>query len=156
MITNDDEFTKEGGAHYGWRAAAFARLGDTWFFHPGISYERYHLLSSEKFNAFDDDPQLHFVKGYINLAFYLIRTDAFNMRLSGGGTLAYVASMDDNDQQYELSKFNEATAGLNGMVGMDFWFITLDIGYEQSITRFFHEVDGSTSRFWTVSAGVFF
>lgn len=158
LVTNDGNFTRSGGAHYGYRAAAFARIGasDTWYFNPGLSYEAYNLMTSEDFNAFDADPKLHFVKGYINIAFFLIRTKAFKMRLSGGGNINYLAALDDNDQNIKLEKFNDATLGLNGLIGLDFWFITLDLGYEHNLTDFFHEVDGSKSRFWTVSAGFFF
>ncbi|MDX1683934.1 MAG: hypothetical protein R3275_01795 [Saprospiraceae bacterium] len=158
MITNDSEFTRSGTAHYGWRAAAYARLGggDTWYFNPGLSYETYHLMTSEEFNAFESEPMLHFAKAYVNLAYYLIHTRAFKMRLSGGGNLNYLASMDDNQHNISISRFNDATLGVNGLVGFDFWVITLDVGYDRSLTDFFHEADDSTSQFWTLSAGFFF
>lgn len=157
LITSDTEFTRSGAAHYGWRAAVFARMGnnDAWHFQPGLSYERYNLVTSEEFNAFDSkEPQLHFLKTYINVAFFLIHNKGFKMRLSGGGNITYLAKLEENDHNIHIDKFNDVTFGINGILGLDFWLISLDLGYENSLTDFFYKVDRSTSRFWTLSLGV--
>lgn len=158
MVTDQTYFTEEGGAHYGLRLAGFARIGasDTWYFNPGLSYERYNITASSEFDAFDKNTHLHFLKGYVNLAFFLIQTDLFKMRVTGGGNINYLAAIDKNDYDYELGDFNDATLGLNAGIGLDFWVLTFDLGYEQSLTDFFSEPDKSTSRFWTLSAGFFF
>jgi len=157
MVTDEDQFTGENGAHYGWRGAMFARIGasDTWFFDPGISYEQYNVGSNDKFNSFEDEPKLHFLKGYVNIATFLIRNDLFKMRLSGGGNVTYLARIDDNPN-YRLGDFNDATLGVNGGIGIDIWFLTADIGYEYGLTDFFIDKGDLSHRFWTLSAGVFF
>lgn len=157
MITDESSFTLEDGAHYGWRGAAMARIGasDTWFFEPGLSYERYNINSSSEFNAFDKEPKLHFIKGYVNLSTFLIRNKAFKMRLAGGGTISYLAKIEDNPG-YDLNDFNDATLGLNAGLGFDIWFLTIDLGYEQALTDFFHDKEEPFNRFWTLSSGFFF
>ena len=157
MITDQESFTMENGAHYGWRGAIFARLGasDSWYFDPGLSYERYNIMSSSDFNAFDEEPKLHFIKGYVNIGTFLIKTDLFKMRLSGGGNLSYLASIEDNPG-YELEDFSDATLGVNGLLGFDFWFLTADVGYEYALTSFFSDNKDVSNRFWTLSAGFFF
>ena len=158
MITDQDFFTQEGGAHYGWKGTAFGRLGpnDVWFFNPGLAYERYNLNSSGSFNAFNGHPQVHFLKGYVNMGFYLIHTDLFKMRLSLGGNVNYVSGVDDNPEEYQREAFNETAFGANGILGLDFWVLTFDLGYEQALTDFFANMDKNRNRFWTISSGVFF
>lgn len=157
MITDRTDFTEEGGAHYGWRGALMARIGasDSWFFEPGLAYERYHLNSNTEFDAFEDGPQLHFIKAHVNLATFLIRTKIFKMRLSGGGTLSYLARVDDQPR-YDLNDFSDATLGVNGGIGFDIWFLTVDVGYEHGLTKFLSSDDDPNNRFWTLSAGFFF
>lgn len=157
MITDEEHFTGENGAHYGWRGAMFARIGasDTWYFDPGIAYEQYNILSSSEFNSFEDEPKMHFLKGYVNIATFLIRTDIFKMRLTGGGNLTYLARIEDNPN-YVLGDFNDATLGVNGGLGIDIWFLTADIGYEYGLTDFFIDKGDLSHRFWTLSAGFFF
>ena len=157
MITDESSFTMEDGAHYGWRGAVMARIGasDTWFFEPGLSYERYNINSSSEFNAFDAEPKLHFLKGYINLSTFLIRTRLFKMRLAGGGNINYLARIEDNPG-YDLNDFSDATLGLNAGLGFDIWILTIDVGYEHALTDFFHDKEDPYNRFWTVSSGFFF
>jgi len=158
MVVDDAQFTQEGEAHYGLRVGGVGRIGgdDSWFIRLGLFYEQYHTLSSDKFNAFDSEDNLHFLKGHVNMALYLIRTDLFKMRLYGGGVVNYLAAIDNRGDLYNLDDFDSATVGVNAGLGLDFWFLTLDLGYEKGFTRFLKRDDSSRSDYYTASVGFFF
>jgi hypothetical protein len=78
------------------------------------------------------------------------------MRLSLGSNINYVSGIDDNPENYGREAFNDTTIGANGILGLDFWVLTFDLGYEQSFTDFFTGMDKNRNRFWTMSTGVFF
>ncbi len=158
MNSNVESFTLDGQAHYGWRAGAFARIGasGSLYFNPGLFYGNYKVLSSESLNSFGSEPSMHFINGLVDLGLFLIKTDAFRLRLEAGGNINYLAAIDNNDPGHDLNTFNDATLGVNGGLGIDIWFLTADISYEHSLTKFINESDESDSRFWSLAIGFFF
>jgi len=157
LIVNNESFTKSGEAHYGLRLGGFARIGDDgWFIRPGLFYERYHAESSSSFNALDKGDHLHFLKGYVNLGLYIIRSDLFKLRLNGGGTIDYLAAIDNRGDVYKLADFSDAAIGINGGLGIDIAFITIDLGYEKGLTKFLTDDDSSRSEYYNLSLGFFF
>ena len=157
LVVNNDSFTKSGEAHYGLRLGGYARIGDdSWYIRPGLFYERYHIESNSSFNAFEKGDNLHFIKGYVNLGLYIIRSDFFKLRLNGGGTIDYLASIDNRGDVYELGDFSDAAIGLNGGIGLDILFITVDFEYEKGITKFLSADDDSKSEYYNLSVGFFF
>ena len=147
----------EHEVHSGFFIGLNGRFGSyTWYLSPGAYYYRLDILSDEEVDFFGGKERITMVKIPIDLGARLIRTPVFNFRLYAGGVINYIESVDENAQNITIDRYNDIHFGLNAGVGMDFWWLTLDLRYEKGLSGILIDDGQAKSDYLSAGVGIFF
>ena len=157
VLTNTwDGITQAGYFNNGWHIGAALRLGDDRFFmNPGLLYQSITVSSQKNFSPFLRKPRFT-VLGFSMLGAYrLVKTHAFSMRLHAGAAANYITAIDEkNTLGLDLDSLETLHFQGVGVLGMDFYWLSLDLRYSYGLTNMFKNQD-SKGNYLMLSLGFF-
>jgi hypothetical protein len=147
----DVEYQKnEYQGRLGWHAGADLRFRGGWFmFHPGI-----HFMSTttrlfqegDNINeeSIEEESTFQTLKTPISIGFFLTGSDGLvKIHVRGGAVPTFLLGVKQKPRfSFLEDDLNDFTIGLQGALGIDIAFFTIDLSYEHSLSRFFAERDG--------------
>ena len=157
-ISNENEsFTQDGTAHYGYHVGIDARLNEgSMFFNPGIHYYKFSLIPTESMDFFSHEYSITIIKGRMNMGFIFDVSRVFKPRFKLGGVLNYLSSITDpNPLNASLDQIH-STVSVNAGIGADISVFTIDFDYERGMTNGLKDTENSKFNYMTFSLGVFF
>ncbi len=85
---------------------------------------------------------------------YLTGADGIlRIRVNAGITPTVMMGVEDNQLGIDKNDFRGATMGLNGGIGIEVLFVTLDLNYEHGISDLYRNASGTANTF-SISAGI--
>lgn len=152
------EVTAQGDQfHSGFYFGLNGRFGSyTWYFSPGAYYYRLDLFSYDEPGFFSKNDRITMIKIPIDLGARIIRTPVFNFRMYAGGIINYIESVDENDKGITIERYNDIHFGVGGGMGIDLFWLTLDVRYEKGISGLLIDNTSATSDYLTAGIGIFF
>ena len=151
QVTGADQY------HSGYYVGINGRFGSyTWYIAPGAYYYRFDLLSDADPEFFSGKEQFTMVKIPVDLGARIIRNPVFNFRAYAGGVINYLESIDENPHNLTIERFNDIHFGINAGIGVDLWWLTLDVRYEVGLSSFLLDVQDSRSDYLSAGLGIFF
>lgn len=159
----DVEYQKnEYQGRLGWHAGADLRFRGGWFmFHPGIYFSSTTTRLFQEDDTIDesieDESTFQTLKTPITLGFFLTGTDGLlKIHVRGGAVPTFLLGVKQKPRFAFLEDdLNDFTIGLQGAVGIDIAFITIDLSYEHSLSEFFADREGENRIFMTSLGFVF-
>lgn len=161
LTTDPEKFDSEG--RLGWHFGANLRIGDKFYFQPGLHYAQ---LNS-KVTSLEDDPiDEHSFESNIGVVRIPLlagvrlldaekKEDPFNVNLHGGLAMEFVT-----DEENTLLTEDSFTSPLFAVVvgaGIEFMFLTFDIDYEIGLTPVFDTdlgfIENPTNNAFIISVG---
>jgi hypothetical protein len=152
-------FNPEGTALYGYQIGADIRLNEgSMYFNPGLHYIRLSVEPQESLDFFGHKENFDIIKGRFGLGFRLIKlSDKTLLRAKLIAAINYITKTHKKFKElYPGYDINEAFAGLDFGVGLDFYALTLDLEYELGVVNMINEVKDTKMNMWRLSLGVFF
>ena len=149
-------------AEVGYQLGLNLRFGDFFHVQPGIYYETVKKSLALEATSIGGD----FSNGYLNIpvlvGIKLIPLKVFDLRLNTGLSFSLLINAGDNDLGLTKDDFKSTTWGWIIGVGVDFVFLSADIGYEfgftnvieTDITEFIDEVVASKANILRVNVGI--
>lgn len=140
----------------GWHASLSGRFGNrNLFLRPGLELHKVKLQSKEMLDPFSNLPAAYFLKIPLQIGYKLINTEAFKLRLMGGGQFCYTAFIEENELGLDHNSINDASFGALVGAGVDFGPLVVDFNFEKGLTALYHDTDYKTDYIF-VSIGFFF
>jgi hypothetical protein len=125
----------------GMSLGADLRFGGKFQLQPGV-----HYISSKtgmETNAGEtttSDVTYKSIKLKALLAYNLIDADQFKFRVNAGPSYDFLLAAKNKDSDTDIKdNFNNGTFFLQGGVGVDFLFLTADVGYAQGLSKAFNK-----------------
>lgn len=155
------ETTPEGqGSLVGFNIGADLRFKkkESWFFvQPGLHYYSIGAVPASE-DATPEEleriPAVNSVKLPLTAGMYLTGSDGIlRIRVDAGITPTVLTGVEENQLGISKSDFRGATMGLNGGVGIEVLFVTLDLNYEHGLSDLYSHTSGTANTF-TISAGI--
>ncbi|WP_221390173.1 porin family protein [Dyadobacter sp. NIV53] len=144
----DADFKKDKySGRVGWNAGLDIRMRAKRFFvQPGLHYFNSSMqitsedsISDVKLNS---GPRIHSLKLPVMIGIYLTRANKgfFRFNIKAGGVANYLLAVDKTKlAQFNKDNLHDFSYGLNGGIGLEFGFITIDITHEWGITDYFKD-----------------
>lgn len=144
-LTNEPEgFNSEG--RLGWHFGANLRVGDQFFFQPGIHYAQLNsTLSSvddgQAINQSSFSSNIGVIRIPLLAGLRLMKTkekdSPFNINVHAGVVTEFVLSVDESNTGLTKDDFNSPIFAVVAGLGIDILFLTLDIDYEIGLSPVF-------------------
>lgn len=131
----------------GWNAGLDIRMRAKRFFvQPGLHYfnSSMRVTSEDSLSdaSLNDGPRIHSLKLPVMIGLYLTRANKgfFRFNIKAGGVANYLLAVDKTTlAQFNKDNLHDFSYGLNGGIGLEFGFITIDITHEWGISNFFKD-----------------
>lgn len=156
---NWDDFNEfEDRAKVGWQAGIDARFGRFLYFSPGIHYQSFTMrnVSRDELEGgfqIGDETTIQSLKMPLNAGF---KIPLIGVRAQAGITPSYVLNIKTpNGTNIGTEPLNKVGLATNLGVGMDIFFLTLDLTWERARVDFFKNIEGKNNMF-TLTAGLKF
>jgi hypothetical protein len=144
-LTSDPAFANNPEGRVGYTIGLNLRIGDRVYLQPGgfWSQQGSRLVTTDDLGdiEFQDDLDINFIKVPVLLGYKLVDGYGFALRIGAGGVANFLVDVKDNPFGKTRDDFNDTTFGLRAGLGMDIFFLTLDVDYEYGISHYF--TDGS-------------
>lgn len=157
MQNRSADVTDPGEFHSGFYVGLNGRFGSyTFYLSPGAYYYRLDVNSSDKIGFFQKKERFTMVKIPIDIGVRVIRNPVFNFRVYGGGVLNYIESVDEDATSIDLEEYNDIHFGINAGLGVDLWWLTLDVKYEKGISGMLISDRSTSADYLSAGLGIFF
>jgi len=118
------------------------RVGGRFYFQPGVFVTTSKTLYNFKDSLFLNDDELARtslrIKAMAGAKVY--DSEHFRVRLAVGPTYDFLISLkDDGNTLIDKEEFRDGTFNLDAAVGLDFYFLTFDVGYTYGISNVWQE-----------------
>ena len=156
---NDVRFNPEGTKLYGYKIGADIRLNEgSMYFNPGLHYMRISVEPSANVDFFGHSGDFDIIKGRFGFGFKILKLSTRStLRAKGLAAINYITKTPEKFKElYPGVKINEAFAGIDLGLGLDFRGWTLDMEYEYGLVNMVNEVDDSSMNMYRFSLGIFF
>ena len=129
-----------------------------WFFvQPGLHYYSIGAVPvSEDATSeeLEQIPTFNSLKLPLAAGMYLTGADGIlRIRVNAGITPTVLTGVEENQLGIDKSDFRGATLGLNGGIGIEVLFVTLDLNYEHGLSDLYSNAPGTANTF-SISAGI--
>jgi hypothetical protein len=148
MDFNDNQAKGRGG----WNAGLdFRAHFNRFFIQPGAHYFSSSMdvstTDSLTTSPFTSGPRIHSLRVPVLAGVYLTKAQGafFKFNVKGGIVGNYVLSVDKNDRNFTIDNLERYSYGVNGGIGLEFGFITLDLSHEWGISKYFKNSDGKNN-----------
>lgn len=155
--------TSEQGSRIGMQFGADFQIKSSkksWFFwQPGLHYYRTGATLVHRGTTQQDmDNQTYFstLKVPVSGGLYLTGSDGIlRIRVNAGITPTLMLGVQENEYGLTREAFRGGTLGLNGGLGIEILFVTIDLNYEHGLTPMVAGSNG-TNQVFSISAGLRF
>lgn len=137
-------------AKVGWQVGGYIRYGNRIYIQPGVFWHHQNIKATQDVNSindFDFEQQINTIQVPLCIGYDLLYSDAFVLRLFGGGVVSFLTSVDENNYIDEDDVNSTQWLGRVGL-GVDFLKFTADLGYDFGFSRFYSDeaiADADTS-----------
>ena len=138
----------------GMNLGADLRFGSRFQIQPGVHYvssvTAFQIAGSE---AVAGEVLYRSLKIKALLAYNLIHSEQFKLRINAGPAYDFLMSAKEKDSKINVKDdYKKGTFFLQGGLGVDFFFLTADLGYAQGLSQTFAGEDAPDAKM----AGVYF
>jgi len=158
MTFSDPPEGTEFSANVGFSLGADARIGDRFQIQPGVHWFQSSTASQLEGGEIESTDIVHqYLKLKGMIAYNLIDGDALKLRINAGPAYDFLINVDDGET-VDKDDFNSGVFYIQGGVGVDFLFLTGEIGYMQGLTETFafeNAPDSKTQGFYFTLGVVF-
>lgn len=136
------------------------RYGDHLFIQPEVNWTRKVTEVTTTEVVFDESAtdKLGFytlqVPVMVGYKLFSSTDGTSSVRLMAGPSFDFLLQMSDNDLKLSRGDFSTANIGIDAGLGLDLWFLTVDLRYGFGLTQFLDVDNDLRSRTVTLSAGV--
>lgn len=155
-----DAMLENKSAHVGFNLGADLRFRkkESWFFvQPGLHY---YSISAQPVaedatqEEIEQIPSVNSLKLPLAVGMYLTGSDGLlRVRVNAGATPTVLMGVEKNRLGISKNDFSGATIGLNGGLGIEILFVTLDVSYEYGLSNLYQATEG-TANTLSISAGI--
>ncbi len=160
-LTTDDIISKSE-VRVGTDLGVSFRIGKRVYFFPGAYWKRWSsdlvVLGPDTLGPANFTLDAQFIQVPARLGINVVNKDLFKLRLNSGPAWTRVVKLesDPNDPAtWNTGDFNANIWSWQAGVGIDLWFLTLDMSYDQGISAMFVEGD-TENRMLSLEIGVVF
>lgn len=132
-------------ANVGFSIGADARLGERFQIQPGVHWFQSSTATEVEGGDIETDVVHQYLKLKAMAAYNLIDGDALKLRINAGPAYDFLINVDDGDF-VEKDDFNSGVFYIQGGVGVDFLFLSAEVGYMQGLTDTFAYENAPDSR----------
>ncbi len=130
------------------------------FFHPGVYYQSMVaklIKDTGSTTNLEDETSIKYLKVPLDIGFRLTGEGGLIDLHARGGVVPNIllGVSEKNGFQFDKDRLKSFNLGANLGVGLDVWFLTLDVQYEFGLTNFFNDLDGKNNTF-LISLGFVF
>lgn len=155
-FTDNPATSAKGQMLSGYHGSLTGRLGKNyWYLRPGVEVHKVQLLPHKMLDPFRDEPGMVMVKFPAQLGLRLIKTENFNLRITGGMQFTYILSIEDNTENFNFETLQETQFGALVGAGLDLGFMTFDVNFEKGMTELYTDT-GYTSDYIFMTVGFLF
>ncbi|GLR17777.1 PorT family protein [Portibacter lacus] len=156
LNNTNTNITGEGLSHYGYSVGIRARLKDGSFVAgPGFKYTRFSMMPSSNANFFNKEENYHLLSMPFNIGLEYRLAYILKLRMYTGADAHYFWKIDKNARDINFDYVNDYFFGAHAGIGIDIYWITLDVTYEYGLSNA-HKYDDSKYNWLTFTAGFFF
>lgn len=150
--------TKEGELHFGWQAGIMADFNENrWSFCPEFCYFNTSVKSCKTFNTvFSKESDYHITQLGTSLRYRFIDLKNFGLRIGGGIYTNYYLYLDDNDLGINFDTTADVYAGVNALVELEIYFLSLNFKIDRGLIRAFKMYPDSRFNGLSCSLGFFY
>ena len=131
-------------------------IGEKFYVEPGIQFGKMTSTITETSGAEDFDLKQNFVRIPVYVGYHILGAEdqPIALRLFGGPAVTLAGKLDKELSVFDKDNMNNALWGIDGGVGLDIFFLFLELNYEHSFTdRFIDGTEGKHNSVY-VNAGV--
>jgi hypothetical protein len=131
----------------------------SFFISPGIYYEDITINKGySKVDPFIKSPRMKLAKAKVVMGYQTnLLTKRVKFKIGGGVNGSYLLNIAENDMDYTFNNLEDNYLGYSIDLGLDFFFININLSYEKSLKNTFTKLDNKhKSDFLILSAGVSF
>lgn len=157
-----DEIIDQSEARVGTDLGVSFRFGKRFHFYPGVYWKRWSsdlvVLGSDTLGAANFTLDVQSIQVPARLGYNIVNGELFKLRFNGGPAWTRVFNLesDPNDPEaWNIEDFNKNIWSWQAGLGIDLWFLTLDLTYDQGINTMFIEGDAE-NRMLSLEIGVVF
>jgi len=154
--TENDTYTYRNGYQFG----VLGTFGTyNFFISPGLYYKNITIVNKfDKIDPFVSSPKIKIAKAKVVMGYQAnILTKRIKLKLGGGLNGNYLLSIDDNSEDYTFNNMEDNYLGYSIDLGLDIFFININLSYEKSLKDVYTKTDNSHKMDYLIlSAGVLF
>lgn len=159
---SSDEIIDNSEARIGTDIGVAFRMGERLHFYPGIYWKRWGsnliVLGSDTLGTSSFELNAQSIQIPARIGLNLVHNDLFKWRINAGPSWTRVIKLesDPNDPEaWNIEDFNPNIFSWQAGMGIDIWFLTLDVSYDQGVNSMFEEGE-SLNRMLSLEIGVVF
>ena len=161
QATNRDALiTPEGTSHPGFHIGCDARLNSGgMYFIVGGQYHKLDFLAQEANSFLTVEETMIWLKLRVGLGYTLFSiNDKMSLRAKTLGSINVISTYPTalDSAPYAGTNYNTGTAGLLAGLGLDLYFLTIDVEYERGFFNAVNMIKGTEYDFLTLSVGFLF
>ncbi|MCE2495041.1 MAG: outer membrane beta-barrel protein [Flavobacteriales bacterium] len=157
-----DEIIDKSEARVGTDLGVSFRFGNRAYFYPGVYWKRWSsdlvVLGSDTLGPANFTLDVQSIQVPARLGVNLVHGDLFKLRINGGPAWTRVVKLESDPidpEAWNIEDFNNNIWSWQAGMGIDLWFLTLDVTYDQGINTMFVEGDAE-NRMLSLEIGVVF
>lgn len=157
-----DEIIDQSEARVGTDLGVSFRFGQRAYFYPGVYWKRWSsdlaVLGSDTLGTSNFTLDVQSIQVPARLGVNLVHGELFKLRINGGPAWTRVVNLESDPsdpEAWNIEDFNSNIWSWQAGMGIDLWFLTLDVTYDQGINTMFVEGDAE-NRMLSLEIGVVF
>jgi len=157
-----DEIIDNSEARVGTDLGVAFRMGKRVHFFPGVYWKRWGsdlvVLGSDTMGSATFELNAQSIQVPARIGFNIVQNDLFKWRINGGPSWTRVIKLESDPtdpEAWDIEDFNPNIFSWQAGMGIDLWFLTLDLTYDQGVNSMFTEGE-SLNRMLSLEIGVVF
>ncbi len=154
-----DNANLKQNAELGWQMGGSWLMGDKFYVEPGIYYSNFSAnLQSTDTTLLDYTSKLDMFRIPVFVGYHILGNASdsfFNLRVFGGPTASFITKVAESNT-FKKDDFSKVLWGVDAGIGINVWWIFVDIGYEWGLNKVYnHDIYGTAkSKALWVNAGI--
>ena len=144
---NTDNGSWSNEARVGWQTGGSWLMGNKFYIEPGVYYASISSSMVHKDNAqLSFDSKINMFRIPVFAGYHILGNASdsfFNLRVFGGPTMSFITSVTETEA-LKKDDFSKMLWGVDAGIGVNVWWLFLDIGYEWGLNNVYsHDDHGS-------------
>lgn len=130
-------------ARVGYTLGADGRIGSRFYFQPGLYYSAVtsEYQYEDGIDTTDYDYKTDFQRQTLKLnakaGFNIVHKDGFKLRVNAGPSFDVLLNVKSDNDTFDKTDFKKAFVNFDAGVGLDIWFLSVDLGASYGLTKAF-------------------